>query len=219
MANRIFIQDYNRIEDPMDFPLLDDPNLEILTQYGSFSDVIPKAADILDTVTLATAGTGGEVSSSILASKNLFDIPRWKKTEPIRIVATLVFDLKDDPENDIFEPMRKLMSYSMLTANTDGSYTVPGISLASVKAFQTTGGEGGIAKNAKLISAGIPGVIHLSVAIVERARPTYSKEITESGFPLWGKIDISIAGVFPANTKQFDDAKIVAMAFKLPPGI
>jgi hypothetical protein len=219
MANRIFIQDYNRQKSPMDFPLLDDPTLEAVSQFGSFSDVIPKAAEILDTVTLASSGSSGQVSAGVLSTKNLFDIPRWKKTEPVKFVAKLIFDLKKDPDNDIFYPIQQIMSYSILTSNSDGSYSVPGISLASVSAFQSSGGQNGLAKNAKVVSVGVPGIIHLPVAIIERVSPTFSKEITEAGFPLWATADVTVSGVFPANTKNFDDARILARSHSMLPGL
>lgn len=218
MANRIFIQDYNRVEDPMDFPLLEDVTPEIISEFGSFSDVVPKFADILDFATIASAGITGGAPESVLSTKNLFDVPRWKKTNPIKLVAKLVFYTKKDPEGDVFLPMKKIIAHSILSYNGDGTYSVPGISLASVKAFQKDG-ESGFSKNSKLVSIGIPGVIHLQVAIIERAIPTFSKEITESGFPLWGQLDLTVTGVFPANTKNFDDAQLAAMAFKIPPGL
>ncbi len=219
MSNRIFIQDYNRLDDVMDFPLMDDVTPEFQSQFGSFSDVVPKFSDLLDFGTIASAGTTGGVDESVLASKNLFDVPRWKKTDPIKYLAKLIFHTKDDPQNDVFIPMKNLISYSILTYNEDKTYSVPGISLASVKSFQSDKGESQFSKNAKLLSITIPGIIALPVAIIEKATPTYSKEITESGFPLWGQLDIQVTGVFPANTKNLDDAQIAGQLRRIPPGL
>jgi len=214
MANRIFIQNYNRTDDSMDFPLLEDVTLEIVSQFSSFGEAVPKVSEIVNFAATLQAGIAGSVDQGVILTKNLFDIPRWKKTDPIKFVAKLVFPLKDKgAEKDIFIPMKKLISYSILTSNSDGSYAVPGISLASLESFQSSGGRQGFSKNAKLISIGIPGVVYLPVAMIERASPTYSKEITESGFPLWGQIDISILGVYPANTSMFDDAQMLGFKY------
>lgn len=210
MANRIFLQDYNREEDPMDFPLMEDPVIEISSRFGSFNETFPKAGEFLDTATILSTSTSGGVGAGLLQTRNLFDIPRWQKTEPPKFVARLIFELKTSPTIDIVLPMSNLINYTILTLE-DGKYKVPGISLASMKAFQNQTGNSPLSENSKLLSIGIPGVIYLPVAIVERAVPTYSKEITDNGYPLWGQLDLSITGVFPANSDMFEDARALSL--------
>ena len=53
-------------------------------------------------------------------------------------------------------------------------------------------------KNAKTVTVTIPGIINIGTALVKSAKPTFSKELTESGAPLWGKLDISLQSVLPA---------------------
>jgi hypothetical protein len=199
----------------MDFPLIEDPTIEITSTFGSFNETFPKIGEFLSAGTLLSASVGGDVGAGLLHTRNLFDIPRWQKTEPVKFVAKLVFELKTDPYVDIFEPMTRLMNYTILTLE-EGKYKVPGISLASIGAFQNQGGESSLSENSKLLTIGIPGVIYLSVAILERAIPNYSKEITESGYPLWGQLDLNVMGVFPANSDMFEDARMLANSYSSP---
>lgn len=53
-------------------------------------------------------------------------------------------------------------------------------------------------KNAKTVTVTIPGIINIGTALVKSAKPTFSKELTESGAPLWGKLDITLQSVLPA---------------------
>lgn len=55
------------------------------------------------------------------------------------------------------------------------------------------------AQNTKVVAIEIPGLIFLETALIKTAKPTFSKEITESGAPLWGKLDLTIQSVTPAT--------------------
>ena len=59
----------------------------------------------------------------------------------------------------------------------------------------------------RFVSVEIPGVIYLEKAIIESVRPTISKEVTESGFPLWMLLEITFEGMYPANTGDLDNVK------------
>jgi hypothetical protein len=112
----------------------------------------------------------------------------------------------------------------ILTFTESNTYRTPGVSTQNLGFFQrakerqdkakgdgaATSKTGGAAKNTppktenarqntKVVSIEIPGLIFLETALIKSAKPTFSKEITESGAPLWGKLDLSIQSVTPAN--------------------
>jgi len=218
MANKIFIMNYNDYTDVDIFSITEDIGIEAISKFSSFSEVVPTFSDVIDQATSISAGAAGSVGAGLLESKNLFDIPRWKGTDPAKLIVKLFFENKTDPRADIFAPMTKLMGYNILTKNQDNTYQVPGISLNSLESFRKTGlNSNTLAKNSKLLSIAIPGVIYLPIAILERATPIISKEITESGFPLWGQLDCSFVGAFPATTEIFEEAEIWANSFAIPP--
>jgi hypothetical protein len=112
----------------------------------------------------------------------------------------------------------------VLTFKEANTYRTPGVSLPNLGFFQRAKdrqdkakGDGasksktnGSSKNlpvdpnkpppnTKVVSIEIPGLVFLETALIKSAKPTFSKEITESGAPLWGKLDLSIQSVTPAN--------------------
>lgn len=217
MANIVYLQDFFDYASVDIFPLTEDPALEVISKFGSFAEAIPTFSDMIDQATSIAAGTTGEIGTGLLEAKNLLDIPRWQGTDPIKIMIKLFFENRTNPKTDIFEPMERIMGYSILTKTSDNKYQVPGISLKSLENFKKSGlNQETLSGNSKLLNLAVPGVVYLSPALLERTTPMFSKEITESGFPLWGQLDCSFMGVFPANTGIFEDAKIWADTFKIP---
>lgn len=215
MANRLFMQDHADSSKLFNFPLTKDPMLEIESQFSSFGEVIPSVNDFLNASTLAMTGAGGQVDAGLLKFKNLFDIKRWTKTDPIRLTVDIQLYTQTNPKEDVYRKAYQLMEYTMLTKDSTG-YIVPGMSLASLKDFQTNkeAGVQGTSSKAKLICLWIPGIIYLPRAIIEKVQPTFSREVTESGFPLWAELNLSIESVFPANTEFFDEMLLQGVTSK-----
>ncbi len=213
MANKIFLQymDTNQQETTSIFPLTEDPTLEVGSEFKSFSDDIPQISSILALMqNLGT--TGGEASQGITNLLTALDAPRWQKTNPVRITTKLLFYTEENPYDDVYKPMTDIMSLSILTVKGEGEnarIAIPGISLRNFSDFQLIGTqtESDVKKRfseySKIISIEIPGVIYLEKAIVEKAVPTYSKETTDSGFPLWGSLDMTMVSLAPAHTGMF----------------
>ena len=62
---------------------------------------------------------------------------------------------------------------------------------------------------AKLVSLEIPGILYLELAVIERAIPTFSKQITDSSYPLWAIVETTFMGVFPADDTMFTDPSFI----------
>ena len=96
------------------------------------------------------------------------------------------------------------------------NYSTPGVSLANAKFFTKAAKKAKASdsdkekkkeldesisrqkSNAKTVTVTIPGILNIGTAMIKSAKPTFSKELTESGAPLWGKLDLSIQSVLPA---------------------
>ena len=187
-------------------PLLDDPTVEIKSQFSTMGELVPKLEGFVNLISTFQTVTSGTTSEGMMNLKNIFDIPRFQKADPVRMSLKLAFYTKESPKKDVWDPVRKLISYSIISQDPDNpnSYIVPGISLATMLEFSqgTT-----YSKKSKLISLEIPGVVYLDAALIESAIPTYSKQGTESGYPLWANVDLSILSVKPGNTSMFDDVE------------
>ncbi len=186
--------------------LVDDITVEYKSSFESFSDVLPQLSDLINAGTTLQASTTGTVNANWLRLTNLFDLPRWKRTDPIRLTLKIVFFTKDNPFKDVWEPIKKLVALTILTKDlASSSWIVPGISLATASDFsKAKGKKSPYSPKSKLISFEIPGIIYIPVAMVESAVPTYSSEETESGYPLWGSLDLSILSIYPAILDYLD---------------
>lgn len=220
MPNKIMIQslliekrqsaDNHGIErgnDVMVFPLQEDIRIEATSEIASWADVIP-SLDLLEKFTTLTVASTGSVSKGLLNLTNMANAPRWQKTNPIQITATLGFYLVDNPLKNIYAPMKKLIGLSILSTTGKKENTKiipPGLFLPAASAAGGDASEGSAQfHSAKLIAVKIPGIIFLPAAMIVQAIPTYSKHITESGYPLWGTIELTITGLFPAFEEHFN---------------
>lgn len=201
-------------------PLTEDLNLNIETSYKTPGSLIPPSiGKIVELMGLMkTAGGATSRNPNIL---DVLDVPIWEKTEPLKFDVKLQFFLDTNSYNDVIRPTVGLASLCMLsprnfTQSEQSAFLLPGINFSNLtgvleKLSVTNRGEKRedfqINHNdpsmAKVISIEIPGVIYLPVALVEKAVPTFSKEITESGFPLWAEIQLTIMSLRSANTDMF----------------
>lgn len=231
MANRIFLQDVDSAQTLGDYPLLEDVTLQFDSEFKSFADDLPMINEIVDIVqNIATLP--GTLSTGMMNLRNLFDAKRWKSTSPVILSVKLLFFTKDKPKEDVFDPIMKLCYYSILSYIKEGgvqteTMQLPGISLQNLSEYQqkkaaakegkeikeeeikqVTKSKGLSTHKNKLVSVEIPGVIYLDRAMITKATPTFSKEITESGYPLWGNLEITIESLVPANSRMLEDVTL-----------
>jgi len=233
MANRIYIQIKGNKE-IIDVPLLTDVTLEIGSQFSSLGELAPALGTFIDIAKLLDV-SGGRMSKLHSDFYNAMDLPLWKRTEPMKFQTTLAFYTQDDPKKDVWDKMTYLMSLSILTKNSDQSYSFPGLSIHSFSKLLTKQDTsvssnasiqemiGGIQtssvkdvadfekqlyeSNSKFISIAIPGVVYLDTAMILTCTPTFSKQKTTSGYPLWGNLEIQVSGLYPASTQIFKDTE------------
>lgn len=199
-------------------PLTEDISLDITTKLEPASSVLPSGFnDILQLMTLVKTASGTTTGTDIT---RILDIPIWGGTEPIKFSLKLAFYTINNPYLDVWRPIMGLASLCMLTPDVDNPklFRLPGINFSNLKtAFEDNQTDhsqdiGTKAAFGKLISIEIPGTIYLNLAMVESAKPIFSKEVTESGFPLWGEIQLMVNGLQPANTTAFQSIADSGMA-------
>ena len=233
MANRIYIKMFNQISSEEDYildsPIQEDIALEITTNFQDVSDLFPSGLESI----LQMYQTGSQImGNKSKYIEDLIGQPLWQKTEPIRISTDLVFYLKTDPIKDVIHPTLSLCSLTVLTdKNETGeledkktgkkkierftTYKMPGLAFNDAKLVR---GKGSISSmvndtdyskafksnsNSTICSILIPGIIFLPVAMVTSAKPTFSKEVTQTWdgqvYPIWAKVGIEIRSITPAS--------------------
>lgn len=217
MANSIYVnfQDGEGFSDS--FPLVEDPTITLQNDYQSIGDLVPGLSDIIGTIgTWESAITGGIGVTSTL--KNIIDFPRWTKTNPIKIATNLLFYIQDDAKANVVDRMNKFIKMSTLSFTDDGQLVVPGVALGESISKSAQKGEkkpktvtingkevnsAAFGGNSKLVSLYIPGIVYLNNAYIESITPTYSRQITVKGYPIWGTLNIQFSGVVPALAENF----------------
>jgi hypothetical protein len=223
MANRVYLNVYGTSY-TMEAPCTEDIVIDAKSSFSSFGELVPGAAGLVSMVNTITAGMNSNVGVGMLNLTNALDVPRWQKTEPVRVSLDMNFYIKTDPYEDVWRPTMLIMAMQVLSENrSEGgdsvtSYITPGVSLATMGKVQSKGGfSDGAPKldidgmetppapkpdeypnNAKLCSLYIPGIVYIPLAYVESANPTWSKQLTIGGFPLWSKVNLQVTGLFPA---------------------
>jgi len=184
----------------MSFPLTDDVNLEVMSDFASMTESIPLIGQITSFMTMMS-GLGGFASEGTLDFQNLSNVQRWQRTHPIKINLNLLLYTETNAKKEVYDKMMELISLTVPTQdpNNPKRYRVPGISLSSIKQTTKKGQKVTSVSQAKLIAVRIPGIIYLPIAMVTKAIPTISKEETDSGYPLWATLNVEITGLYPAT--------------------
>lgn len=188
-------------------PLVDDISMELKSNFSKASEIVGQFApgvssfiQMAKTLTTAFSGT----SSSFY---NVFDLLVWQETEPIKIDFDAIFFTRHNPKKDVAIPALSLCNMTILSSvpGTGGTLVVvPGVSLSTLSSFKTRFQAGAPAEEgfgntpAKLLSFRIPGIINFPSCVLEQAKPTFSKEVTESGVPLWIKVACTVRTTMPA---------------------
>ena len=208
MANIIYI-DFKDNDSFLDFPLLEDVQVTIENEYEALGDLIPSLGDLMGYVTtLQTLGSGG-MGKGTSKMNNLIAFKRWKNTNPLKINVKLLFYIKTDAYSDVILNMNKFIERSTLSFDGEGKVSVPGLSLSQImertdaKQQTSLGLSAKQAKSfstrSKLVDIIIPGTVQIPNAFIESISPTYSRQTTADGTPIWGMLDIQFSGTIPAT--------------------
>lgn len=240
MANRLYIQ-IRGTDYIFECPVLEDITFDIQTTTSSWGELSP-LLDMAGQVATKISGGRGRMGGKILGAVNLLDAPRWNKTDPLKFSVKVGFYTQEDPKKDVFDKFVFLSSLAMLSKSTAGDFILPGISAQHLSAMLNAGFNSSAKSlyyqeqinatyqwnrkikaedykdHAKIIAVEIPGVVYLDMAMLMSCNPTFSKQKTESGFPLWCNMDITIGGLFPASDKIFDDVAVAVKQSKKPIG-
>lgn len=194
--------------------LIDDIALTTNTQFQSIIQFIPLAGSITNIQSLAGALVG-KVHGTI---GKYLETEAWKSTDPLSTSFTIHLDTITDAKTDVFLPALALLSYTVPEEDGSGFLTTPGVN--AVKVLEIIANENKefaqdqlkqVIAGSRTISLLIGGWLYLSSAILIKAQPTFSKDVTESGFPLWCDINCEIKTIQTTTVDMllglFDDAQ------------
>jgi hypothetical protein len=210
------------------YPIMEDFQIETSTEFSSFAELCPTISSLLDLGMAYESASSGGVSTAGFNIRSVLDAPRWQKTNPVKITTDIFFYTETDPYTDVCLPMNALLG-AHLPRIVGKKIMVPGLNATNVNdidkiiksakekstaAFEELGGGKQGEKELRnildsqysaLFSVLIPGVVFLPVAFIFAIAPTYSKHVTENGYPLWANANVQIQSLTPAFAEYFRD--------------
>lgn len=218
--NRIILtlRDNSQIE----APIQEDFSIEANTEFTSFADLAGSISSLVDLANVAST-TGGTVSRAGLMLRSIIDAQHWSKTNPVKINLDMFFYTKADAQLDVVDKVNSLLALHLLRHDPKTNrILVPGINAKMIadmeKEIKGIEKERSIEKKEVLsksaydkilnvtssfFSVIIPGVIYLENAFMFSVKPTYSKQVTEGGYPLWAQVNVEVCGIAPAFVEDF----------------
>jgi hypothetical protein len=197
--------------------LLEDVEFELSSEFGDPSDLLPGGNLIAKLGSINNAFTGKEASIT-----NIFKIPMWASTAPLSLTLSVLLYTRTNAVLDVLVPALSLASMTILKSDGTGGYNTPGFFLGNVaSAFRSRqkAGEGKLATDAagneikgdqskdfidnvkgNFLKARIINLINLPLAMLVSCKPKFSKQLTESGAPLWAVLEMKIQTALPATT-------------------
>lgn len=221
--NRIILTLNNQELTQIEAPIQEDFQIDTSTEFTSFSDLCGTISNLVDLANTVST-TGGTVSQSGLMLRSIIDSYRWSKTNPIKINLDMFFYTKTTSQNDVVNKVNILLGLHLLRHDpkNNNRILVPGINagmIASIeKEIKAVEAEKDQAKKEQLASntyekvknlpstffaVTIPGVVHINNAFMFAVKPTYSKQVTAKGYPLWASVNVDICGLAPAFVEDF----------------
>ena len=206
----------------MTYPITEDFQIETSTEFSSFGDLCPTISSLVDVGNMLTTTGNGVVTDTGLNLRSILDAPRWTKTNPVKITVDMFFYTKEKAKEDVVDAINILIGSHVLSQDDKGKTRVPGINASNVKSIDemqaeiTANGGEALSKTEKdnintqlqkqknsMFSVLIPGVVFLPYAFIFSISPTYSKHVTENGYPLWASANVQIQSVMPAFVEYF----------------
>jgi len=139
MANRIYINILGS-DIKISAPCSEDIPITVASQMSSFGELVPEMATITGLVSTGFSMFEGKIQGGMVNLQNALDIPRWQKTDPVKIPVDINLFIKTDPLEDVWHPAMALLAMHILSKDGD-RYITPGLNLASMSKIQSSGTE------------------------------------------------------------------------------
>lgn len=162
--------------------------LEMLTDIGSVIDFLTK----------------GKVSFS--GQSKWLTFQRWTKTNPVQLSLSLSFYMGMNDEynakTEVYDPVMELINLTLPreeTASGERGMTLipPGMTIGNLLEDRTS--ESGSFERTSLE---IGNILRIGYIIVKKVEPTWSKEVTDTGYPISAKVSIEINSLTAATVEM-----------------
>ncbi len=132
-----------------------------------------------------------------------FGLQTWKSTSPVVFTINLSFYVGIAEEYnaylEVMEPIKTLMKLPLPSETKRGMLIPPGPTLANAFKGETA------KKLSNFISIEIGNTFRVTNALIQKVDPVFSKEKNQNGFPMSGKVAITVMSVMSATKEMMDE--------------
>lgn len=216
-----------------EIPIYEDFLIETVTEFASFADFCPTISSIVDLANAAsstggTVSSGGLNLRAILDTprwkmtnpiKITTDLFFYTKTDPyLDVIQPLnmllaCHLLKRNAKDQISIPGINAKMVAQLEEDIASTKNADNLTKKQIDAInkERKANEEKLEKlkqqdgitHSSFFSVLIPGVIFLEHAFIFSIQPTYSKHVTESGYPLWVQANVQLQSLAPGFVEFF----------------
>ena len=229
MANRIYI---DIIGADITFSAIcqEDINVQAISQFSKISELVPAMSELVNLITTSGGVLDEKIHKKMGWVQNALDVPIWSKTEPVKLTLDLNFFVQTSGYGDVWRPTMLLQSMCVLSKRRDGTLATPGFSQRTISKIGESVKESDVKKlqknvakadsisrdlsmveesfpsaypvSSKLCSIYVPGIVYIPIALIESINVTWSKQLTDRGYPIWSKVNCQFTG---ASASVFED--------------
>jgi hypothetical protein len=168
-----------------------------ITWAAQFASLIQDAAAVAvgssraqSLATLAAAG-GFQVQNKLLASKI------WQGTSDMTINIPFIFKVEINPEKELINPIKTLLSWALPTGGTGASILLkapyaPFKSLQTSVAGAVTGSTKEVGETAYPVTVQFGNFFQLPSCVITSINQTYDSIFDKNGKPLSAKVDVTV---------------------------
>jgi len=152
-----------------------------------------------------------DVGSFLGGQWKQFGFQSWTGTTPMETSITIVVSMNKNAYKDVVVPIMTLTKLCLPTDVGGGSLLGPGPSLSTSLRKDTIDEalrdeEGKIITVSRQLHCYIGSYLFRNI-IVKSAQPTFSRQVDNYGYPISGRIQLSISTVYSATTNMIDEMK------------
>lgn len=206
----------------VDLILAEELQISLSSTFGPPTGMEGLGSDLLtDLGSIFDSFSGGRINFT--GQNKYFTFQAWRSTGPVELNLNFEFHVglsgKYSAKEAVYDPIMALAKLPLPTEKGEsGMLEAPGVTVGDMLASAISGwfANDDVQEEKfkiNVMSIEIGNIIRLPSIVVRKAEPIFSSEVTASGYPIAGKIQLGIASTTTATTgllelsqEQFDEA-------------
>lgn len=181
-------------------------------QFSAIDRILDKAGKIAQLGQAVGQAIGIDIGKEATLKFAQSTLPTWQNTEPLTFTCTLSFYYDSGASGEsissrknVFDPMKTLAKLP-LPEDREGGNKILGLKSPIPNTADLIKAAFDYTKNQKgFLSMTIGNIIYLPNIIILKAEPIFSSDSTTTGYPVWGKMQLTVRSLISATKEQIEN--------------